>query len=196
MMISLDNAVGRIVKAVDSLNISKNTVIIFTSDNGGEQFSDMGIYKGSKMTLWEGGIREPAFIRWTGKIKPNTITNQVATTMDWTATILAAGGAKANSNFPLDGINLMPIITIKNKEVDRTLYWRISQRRDHKSMRDGKWKYLKDEKGNEYVFDLSIDPQEKKDLKMKENKVFEELKSKYKSWEATMLEPIPLQGAK
>ncbi len=192
MMISLDNAVGRIVKAVDSLNISKNTVIIFTSDNGGEQFSDMGIYKGSKMTLWEGGIREPAFIRWTGKIKPNTITNQVATTMDWTATILAAGDAKANPQFPLDGIDIMPIITGGIKEVERTLYWRIYQRNNHKAMRDGKWKYLRDEKGNEYLFNILIDPQEKNNVKKNENTLFERLKKKHQMWETTMLPPLPL----
>ena len=53
------------------------------------------------MTLWEGGIREPAFVRWTGKIKENSVTNQVATTMDWTATILSVAGAKADSKFLL-----------------------------------------------------------------------------------------------
>ncbi|HUS03667.1 MAG TPA: sulfatase-like hydrolase/transferase [Chitinophagaceae bacterium] len=196
MMISLDNAVGRIVKAVDSLNMSKNTVIIFTSDNGGERFSDNGIYKGSKMSLWEGGIREPAFVRWTGKIKENSVSNQVVTTMDWTATILSVAGGKANPQFPLDGIDVMPIITGKKKEVGRTLYWRISQRKKHNAMRDGNWKYMKDEKGNEYLFDLAIDPQEKNDLKAQENKVFKRLKSKYKAWEAAMLKPIPLPGAK
>ena len=192
MMKSLDNAVGRIVKAVDSLNISKNTVIIFTSDNGGERFSDMGIYKGSKMTLWEGGIRVPAFVRWAGKIKPNTITNQVATTMDWTATILSLAGSKTSTKFPLDGINVMPLITGRSKEVDRTLYWRISQHRDHKAMRDGKWKYMKDEKANEFLFDLSIDPQEKNNLKDQQATLFNSLKKKYQLWETTMLKPLPL----
>lgn len=194
MMISLDSAVGRIVRAVDSLNMSKNTLIIFTSDNGGERFSDNGIYKGNKMELWEGGIREPAFIRWSEKIKPNTITNQVATTMDWTATILSAGRAKADPNFPLDGIDIMPIITGRKKEVERTLYWRIFQRNQHKAMRDGKWKYLKDEKGNEYLFDLSINPQESNNLKEKEPKIFNRLKNKYQLWETTVLKPIPLQS--
>lgn len=197
MMISLDNAIGKIVKAVDSLNMSNNTVIIFTSDNGGERFSDMGIYKGAKMSLWEGGIRVPAFVRWTGKIKENSVTHQVATTMDWTATILNVAGAKADPKFTLDGINLMPIITDGGKiEVDRTLYWRIFQRKNHQAMRDGKWKYLKDEKGNEYLFDLVTDPQENNDLKTQENKIFESLKAKYNAWEAAMLVPIPLAAAK
>ncbi|HEV8271990.1 MAG TPA: sulfatase-like hydrolase/transferase, partial [Chitinophagaceae bacterium] len=108
MMKSLDDAVGKIVKTVDDLKLSNNTIIIFTSDNGGERYSDNGIYQGKKMSLWEGGIREPAFARWTGKIKENSVTDQVTTTMDWTATILSAAGAKADTKFPLEGIDIMP----------------------------------------------------------------------------------------
>jgi arylsulfatase A-like enzyme len=192
MMKSLDDAVGAIISALDKKDFAKNTIVIFTSDNGGEKFSDMGIYKGSKMELWEGGIREPAFIRWPGKIRANSITNQLANTMDWTATILASGGGKADVKFPLDGIDLMPVILGKKKEVERTFYWRISQRRDNKAMREGKWKYLKDEKGKEYLFDLLADPSEKHNLKDNERAVFSRLKEKYKEWEGTMLTPLPL----
>ncbi len=110
--------------------------------------------------------------------------------MDWTATILQAGGAKADKAFPLDGIDLMPILTGKEKEVDRTLYWRIFQRRKQQAIRDGKWKYLRDEKG-EYLFDLSVDQAEKNDLKLKEEKTFEMMKEKFDKWEKTVLKPIP-----
>jgi arylsulfatase A-like enzyme len=68
MVEALDDAVGNILKALDDAGISKNTVVIFTSDNRGERYSSNGIYKGGKMNLWEGGIREPAFIKWPGKI--------------------------------------------------------------------------------------------------------------------------------
>jgi len=193
MMKSLDDAVGKVVKAIDDLKLSDNTVIIFTSDNGGEKFSDMGIYKGGKMQLWEGGIREPAFIRWTGKLKENFVTQQVATTMDWTATILALAGARADKNFPLDGIDLMPVLTGKKGEVQRTLYWRISQRRKHYAIRDGNWKWLRDEKGEEYLFDLSLDPSEKNNIKEKFPETFLKLKNKFSAWEKTVLAPITLQ---
>ncbi len=73
----------------------KNTIVIFTNDNGGERYSDNGGLAYSKSHLWEGGIKVPAFVRWTGKIKPGSITSQVAVTMDWTATILSAAGAKS-----------------------------------------------------------------------------------------------------
>jgi arylsulfatase A-like enzyme len=192
MMKSLDDAVGKLVKAVDELKLSSNTVIIFTSDNGGVQFSDNGIYKGGKMQLWEGGIREPAFIRWIGKLKENTVTNQVTTTMDWTATILSIAGANADKNFPLDGIDLMPVLTGKQHEVQRTLYWRIFQRRQHNAIRDGNWKWLRDEKNEEYLFDLSVDPSEKNNLKEKFPETFLKLKNKFSAWEKAVLAPIPL----
>lgn len=191
MMRSLDSAVGRIVKAVDDQALT-NTVIIFTSDNGGERYSDNGPYKGGKMSLWEGGIREPAFVRWPGKIKENSITNQVLTTMDWTTTILSLGGGKADPKFPLDGMDVSKILQGQKKEVGRTLYWRVFQRQQHKAMREGNWKWLEDEKGNEYLFNLETDPTENNDVKVQNKDVLERLKKKYQQWEATMLKPIPL----
>jgi arylsulfatase A-like enzyme len=194
MMKSLDDAVGKIVNAVDESGHSKNTVIIFTSDNGGERFSDNGIYQGRKMTLWEGGIREPAFVRWTGKIKENSETNQLVTTFDWTATILSLAQAKPNVKFALDGSDMSQILTGKKKEFDRTIFWRISQRRDFKAMRDGKWKWLRDDRHNEYLFDLSNDLTEMNDLKEKYPEIFQRLKTKYANWEKTMLKPLPTSG--
>jgi arylsulfatase A-like enzyme len=192
MMKSLDSAVGKIVKAVDDAKQGANTVIIFTSDNGGERYSDNGPFKEGKMSLWEGGIREPAFVRWTGKIKPNSTTNQVTTTFDWTATILSLAGAKADRSFPLDGMDLIPVLIGKSKEVERTLYWRIFQRKDNQAIRDGKWKWLRDEKQNEYLFDISIDPTETNNLKDKYPDIVLRLKNKFSQWEKTVLVPLPL----
>jgi arylsulfatase A-like enzyme len=191
MMKSLDSAVGIVLKAVDDAGLSLNTVVIFTSDNGGEKYSDMGIYSGAKAQLWDGGIRVPAFVRWPGKIKPNSSTTQVAVTMDWTATILALAGAKPDAGFPLDGENLLAVCTGNKKVYGRTLFWRMFQGKNQKAMRDGNWKYLQTEKG-EFLFDLSADPSEKNNLKEKNPEVFEKLKTKYADWEKTVLNPIPL----
>lgn len=191
MMKRLDSAIGIILKALDDAKLSANTVVIFTSDNGGEKFSDMGIYSGAKAQLWEGGLRVPAFIRWPGKIKPNSSTNQVIVTMDWTATILALAGAKPDPALPLDGENLMAVCTGDKKEYDRTLYWRMSQAKNQKAIRDGNWKYLKTEEG-EFLFDLTTDPSEKNNLKEKSPEILERLKVKYAEWEKTVLAPIPL----
>jgi arylsulfatase A-like enzyme len=191
MMKSMDDGIGEIMKTLDNVQLSNQTIVIFTNDNGGERYSDNGGLTKSKGALWEGGIRVPAFVRWTGKIKPGTITQQVAITMDWTATILAAGAAKANTAFPLDGIDLMPVLTGKKKNIERIIYWRTTQRLKQKSIREGNWKYLQDEKG-EYLFNLATDQQEKNDLKATEEVIFNRLKEKYAQWEKTLLKPIPL----
>ena len=191
MINSLDEAVGKIMKALDDEKLTGQTLVIFTSDNGGEEFSDMGIYSGMKEELLEGGIKEPAFVRWPGVIAANSITRQVAITMDWTATILEAAGAKPDPAFPLDGMNLLPILRGKNEAVSRTIYWRLFQVKKQKAIRHGNWKYLKNEKG-EFLFNLEEDPGEKKDLKEIYPSKFIQLKKKYKDWEATVLKPIPL----
>jgi arylsulfatase A-like enzyme len=191
MMKALDDAVGRIMLAVEEKNIAANTLVIFTSDNGGEKYSDMGIYTGGKAQLWEGGIREPAFARWPGRIPANSMTEQVAITMDWTATILAAAGAKADPAFPLDGIDLMPVFTGKKAIPDRTFYWRLFQSTKQKAIRDGNWKYLQNEKG-EFLFNLANDPGEKNDLRLSDPARFEALKKKYAKWESEVLVPVAL----
>ena len=190
MMKSLDDGIGKIMNALDQ-QLSSQTIVIFTNDNGGERFSDNGGLANAKGSLWEGGIKVPAFVRWTGKIKPGLVSEQVVVTMDWTATILKAAGVNPMQNFPLDGIDLMPVLTATDKIIERTIYWRIFQRRKQKAVRSGEWKYLQDEKG-EYLFNLSDDPGEKNDLKANQPAIFNQLKSEYGNWEKTILPPIAL----
>lgn len=191
MMKSLDDGIGKIMLAIDKEKLSGKTVVFFTNDNGGERFSDNGGLSKSKMNLWEGGIRVPAFVRWPGKIKAGSFTNQVAITMDWTATILSMAGAKPDKKFPLDGISLVPVLTGNQKNIDRTLYWRTFQRTKQKAMRSGNWKYIQDEKGD-YLFDLGKDQAEKTDLKDKYPVIFNGLKNRYAAWEKMVLLPVPL----
>ena len=190
-MKSLDDGIGQIMQALEEENLSGNTLIIFTNDNGGERYSDNGAFSNGKMSLWEGGIRVPAIVRWPGKIQAGIFTNQPAITMDWTATILATAGAKPHPDFPLDGIDLMPICTGTKKEMGRTFYWRIFQRAKQKAIREGNWKYLKVE-NEEYLFDLSVDPGEKTNLKKNDAEIFNRLKNQFEQWEKKVLTPVPL----
>ena len=192
MMKSLDDAVKAILETLDKQNLAANTVVIFTSDNGGDKFSDMGPLRGGKPQLWEGGIKVPAFVRWPGKIKAG-ITEQPIITLDWTATILDLAKGKFSSQYPPDGISLLPFLTGERKQMPRTFYWRLFQRNQQKAMRDGDWKWLKDEKG-EYLFNIVNDPGEKNNLKEIETAIFDRLKKKYEQWESTVLKPIPLGG--
>jgi arylsulfatase A-like enzyme len=191
MMKSLDDAIGNIMSALDDMQLSKNTLVIFTNDNGGERFSDMGGLTNSKMSVWEGGIRVPAFLRWPGKIEPGKTTSQVAITMDWTATILAAAGTKPQKEFPLDGINLLPILTSEKQNIERELYWRVFQRKNQKAVRYGDWKFIQDENG-EHLFNIANDQAEKNDLKDTNKAMAEKLKKMLADWEKSVLTPIPL----
>jgi len=192
MMKGLDDAIKAILETLDKQNLAKNTVVIFTSDNGGDKFSDMGTLTGRKAQLWEGGIKVPAFVRWPGKIKAG-ITEQPIITLDWTATILDIAKGKPSPQFPPDGISLLPFLTGERNMMPRTFYWRAFQRVKQKAMRDGDWKWLQDEKG-EYLFNIAKDPGEKNNLKEKETVIFDGLKKKYEQWETTVLKPIPLGG--
>jgi arylsulfatase A-like enzyme len=191
MMKSLDDPVGNIMKTLDDEQLSKNTIVIFTNDNGGEKFSDMGGLTNSKMSVWEGGIKVPAFVRWPGKIQEGSNTKQVAVTMDWTATILSIANAKPNKNFPLDGIDLLPILTSKKQNIERELYWRITQRKNEKAVRYGDWKFIQDAKG-EYLFNIAADQAEKNDLKDTNKDIADKLRKLLSDWEKSVLTPIPL----
>lgn len=192
MVLSMDEGVGRVLEALHAAGRERDTLVIFTSDNGGERFSDMGPFSQRKMTLWEGGIRVAAFARWPGVIPAGTASDQVAVTMDWTATLLAAGDAQPDPTAPLDGIDLLPQLRGVEPVVSRELYWRIHQRRQQKCMRSGDWKYLATEDG-EYLFDLSSDPGEKQDRKSDAPETMARLVSATAAWEADMLPPIPLE---
>lgn len=189
MMLSLDEAVGKILDALEQSKLADNTMIIFTNDNGGERFSNQAGLNGRKLSLFEGGIKVPAFVRWPNKVKAGSSTDQVAITMDWTATILAAGNALPKEG-ELDGMNLLPVLTGKQSK-ERALYWRLAQRKNQKAVREGKWKYLQTEEG-EFLFDLTVDTAEIVNLKDKYTKEFASLKKKYESWEAKLLPPLPL----
>lgn len=191
MMKSLDDQVGLIIQAIAKNGLQKNTLVIFTSDNGGEKFSDMGPFAKSKMNVWEGGIRVPAIACWPNKIKPNSTTTQQAITMDWTATILDVSGAKPLAQYPIDGISLLNTFTGKRKNRERTFFWRLTQRTQQKAVLHHQWKWIADEKG-EYLFNLTVDEAEKNNLILLNKKEAAALKKKFKNWEQTVLPPIAL----
>lgn len=183
MMRSMDTGIGRVLKALSDARIERDTLVVFTSDNGGERYSYNWPFSFSKLNLWEGGIRVPAIVRWGGVVPAGKVTGHAAITMDWTATFLALGGAKPDASYPLDGEDLMPILTGASQPYDRTLFWRIQI---HDAARIGKWKYLKEGR-QEHLFDLSIDPGEKAEMKTRHADIFEKIRGEYAKWNAQML---------
>ncbi len=191
MIVNLDKNFGEILNAVREAGLEMSTIIIFTSDNGGDRLSNMGPYQGGKLQLWEGGIRVPAAVRWTGEIPAGVQSNQPIITMDWTATILAAASCKQIDALQLDGMNLLQHFQHPEGIVPRKFFWRTSNRGMQEAYRSGDWKYLKDG-GSEFLFNLSSDPFEKNDLRNREPLKFNELKSEYQKINNEMLPPLVL----
>ncbi|MCU0381531.1 MAG: sulfatase [Chitinophagaceae bacterium] len=195
MVSQMDEAVGRVMEALAQSGLAQNTLVVFTSDNGGERFSDMGGLRDKKMTLWEGGIRVPAIFCWPSRISGGKVSTQPIIHLDFTATFLALAGAKPDPAFPLDGLNIMHLATQDAGPVARTFYWRVSQRRQQYAMRQGDWKYLVAE-NDVYLFNLATDPFENKDLKAQYPARLADLQKAYASWEQEVLEPLPPAGKK
>jgi arylsulfatase A-like enzyme len=104
MIRQMDEGIGRILAALKKTRLERNTLVVFTSDNGGERFSDTWPLVGKKMDLLEGGIRVPYIVRWPAKVKAGGVTKQTAITMDWVATFLDAAGVAPHKDYPLDGM--------------------------------------------------------------------------------------------
>ena len=183
MMRSLDDGVGRVVKALKASGIDGNTLLIFTSDNGGERFSYQWPFSGKKGDLLEGGIRVPAIVRWPGVVPANRVSKQMTITMDWTATILAAGQVPAAEGYPLDGIDLLPIIKRSRPDFDRTFFWRIYEQQ---AVRKGNWKYFNDGQRRR-LFDLSADQREQADFSKTNPEMLKRLSEEFEEWNKQML---------
>ncbi len=184
MVVQMDLQVGRIMKAL-AAGAARNTIVIFTSDNGGERFSDTWPFTGKKTELLEGGLRIPAIVRWPGHIKPKSTTSQVAMTMDWLPTLLAAAGAQPDPAVPPDGINLLPYISQGALPVSRRVYWRYKANAQQ-AVRDGDMKYLKIN-DQTFLFNVVDDPLEHANLKDKQPDVYNRLVESYQEWQSTML---------
>ena len=191
MMRSLDDGVGGVLDALRRRGLDENTLVVFTSDNGGERYSRMGPFRHGKMTVWEGGIRVAALARWPAAIAAGTRCDQVCSTLDWTATFLAAADAQPHPSAPLDGIDIMPQLTGTAAPVARELFWRVHQRRQQKAVRSGDWKYIVDEQG-EHLFHLADDPGESRDRLADSPEQRALLATTLTAWEANMLPPVPL----
>jgi arylsulfatase A-like enzyme len=184
MVERVDAGVGRIVAALERLGLAKNTIVIFTNDNGGEWLSHGGPLFHRKGSVWEGGIRVPAIVRWPGRIPAGRVSRQVGMTMDLTASMLAAAGAAVPAGARLDGIDLMPILAGKTPEVERTLFWRVAgTARQQQAVRSGRWKLLVDQ-GRPLLFDLAADIGERTDLIAGHREVATKLQAALTAWQA------------
>ena len=184
MIHHMDEGIGRIVAALEKKGLLDDTLVVFTSDNGGERFSDNWPFVGQKMDLLEGGIRVPLIAHWPARIAGGQVSDTPAITMDWTATMLAAAGVAAHPDYPMDGVSLLPLFGDPAWQPPRDLYWRMNHRQQ-RAMRSGPWKYLSMD-GHDYLFDLSKDERERANLAKRDPGRLAAMRAAWERWAADL----------
>lgn len=188
MVLSMDQGVGAVLTALEKSRVARDTIVIFTSDNGGERFSDTWPFIGQKGELLEGGIRVPMFVRWPARIPAGRRSEQVNISMDWVPTLLAAAGTRPHPDYPSDGLDLLDVITGRAPVQPRRLFWRYKAS-TQAALRDGDWKYLKI-RNQEHLFNLAVDERERADHVRREPERLAAMKQQWAAWNETML-PYP-----
>ncbi len=179
----LDHGIGKVLRTLDKTGMSQNTLVVFTSDNGGQVNvgANNGATRNGKGTLYEGGIRVPMCARWPGRIEPGTRSNRVALTMDLMPTLLDA--AQVPVRHEIDGIGIFPTLQGKRQpEPKRDLFFGRREGGAYKgktveAIRRGDWKLLRPMPGKPFeLYHLRRDPLEKTNLAKTETKKFRELR--------------------
>ncbi|MFT3718562.1 sulfatase [Pseudorhodoferax sp.] len=184
MIHHMDEGIGQLVQALRDEGLLENTLIVFTSDNGGERFSDNWPLVGGKMDLTEGGIRVPWIAHWPAGIPAGTTTAQHCMSMDWSATLLEIGGGRPHPDYPLDGVSLAAVLRDPAHRFERPLYWRMNHR-GQRAVRKGDWKYLKVD-AHEYLFNVAQDARERANLAHRHPETFAALRADWLAWDATV----------
>lgn len=184
MIHHMDEGIGKLVAALRAQGLLDNTLIVFTSDNGGERYSDNWPLVGGKMDLTEGGIRVPWIAHWPRVIPAGSSSDQHCMTMDWSATLLDVGGAKASPDFPIDGVSLARVLRKPSDTFERPLYWRMNHRQQ-RALRQGPWKYLKVDE-HEYLFNIAQDARERANLVAREPERLARMREEWLRWEGTV----------
>jgi arylsulfatase A-like enzyme len=179
----MDSGIGRVIAALKATRLDRNTLIVFTSDNGGQLDvgANCGPLRGGKQDMFEGGIRVPACAVWPGVIPPTTRSEAVTLTMDLYPTLCAAAGVSVPG--PVEGVSLLPLFLNPDTHLpERTLFWMRREGggrylgQDYLAVRRGNWKLMQNHPFEPFrLYDLSEDPQEEHDLSSTERGVVTQL---------------------
>ena len=214
MIESLDENVGRLMKSLEKRGLAENTLVLFTSDNGGVwTTSKQWPLRAGKGSYYEGGIREPLIVRWPGKIKPGTKCDTPVSGIDFFPTFLEAAGAAKPKGKTLDGVSLMPLLTQSGPIEDRALFWhfpiyleghvkqgpfetrdRTFRTRPGSVIRHGNWKlheYFED--GGLELYNLEDDISEKKNLAKTHPEKVKQLYDMLAAWRKDLKAPVPTE---
>lgn len=188
MLEILDEGVGEILDALDRLNLTERTLVIFFSDNGGARgtTADNGALRSYKHSVYEGGLRVPFLLRWPSKIKPGTVSDEPVISIDAFATILAASSVGMPSDRVIDSRDMLPALDAQFEgPLHEALYWNWKNKGSDAgwAVREGRWKLLSDKGGIE-LYDLEADLSETHDRSAAEPEVVERLLVSYQRWQA------------
>jgi arylsulfatase A-like enzyme len=185
MVYHMDENVGRLLHALDSLGLTEKTIVIFTSDNGGKHTATSNApLRGAKHNLYEGGIRVPFIVKWPGKIKAGSVSNTPLYFVDCYPTFLDLAGLPLESSQHLDGLSFKPVLTGKSKDVNRNaLYWHYPHGVFQGAVRWNDFKLVYHYKtGQSEVYDLSKDIGEQNDLSKKDLELTSKMKIMLRDW--------------
>ncbi|WP_420080325.1 sulfatase [Streptomyces sp. JL4002] len=187
MVEDLDRSVGEVLRALKRSGQEKDTLVVFSSDNGGERFSHNWPLSGNKASLQEGGIRVPNIVRWPARLDGGQVSRVPVFSPDWTATLLEVAGTRPHRAYPLDGVSLAGYLLRGERPAERDLFWRV---RGERALRRGNWKYYRGKAGRDQLFDLAGDVREQADKAAVEPARLAELRAAWESVNAGLL-PYP-----
>jgi arylsulfatase A-like enzyme len=188
---ALDDAVGQVLARLREQKQEENTLIFFISDNGGPipNGSNNGIFRGTKGTVFEGGIRVPFFAQWKGKIPAGQTREDLVCSIDLFPTALAAAGIAPSADKKFDGVNLLPAaLGQPGAKTHDQLAWRFGPQW---ALRSGKWKLFQ-ARGDTAprLFDLSTDAHEDNDLAAANPEIVKQLRADYDAWNKQNIDPL------
>jgi len=186
MIASMDAGIGRVIDTLERLDLGRDTLVLFMSDNGPTRVGNAGPLRGSKGSLWEGGHRVPAIAYWPGRVTPASVSPSLAMTHDVLPTVAALGGAPLPEGYVSDGVDLSPVLLENQAQTDRTLYWRFH---DHGAVRQGPWKWV-DADAADHLFNLDDDLGEENDLAQARPEKLAELKALYAHWQTDVSQGV------
>jgi N-acetylgalactosamine-6-sulfatase len=207
---SLDEECGRLLAKLDELGLRENTLVVFSSDQGAapvnfvgkkklgpkekyrvNMLGSSGPFRGGKHTQWEGGVRVPYIVRWPGRIAPSRVdSHSVIAAVDWLPTLSHITGSQVElpAASRLDGEDISSAYFGSGHVRSKPLFWKTSNANAPVAVRDGKWKLHQGRRRREatQLFDLSVDPAERRDVAAEHPDVVKDLEAKIEAWNATL----------
>jgi arylsulfatase A-like enzyme len=193
MLRGLDRGIGQVLAALEDNGLSENTIVIFTSDNGGAGYVGLPDlnkpYRGWKITFFEGGIHAPYFIRWPDKVPAGSEYNSAVAHIDIFSTALAAAGVELPVDRVIDGKDILEFaLQDEQPSIDRPLFWRSG---GYKVIQKDGWKLqFQEQNGNTWLYNLNDDPTEQVNLSESHPQQLAMLMDALHALDSEMIEPL------